>query len=84
MELTAVAAFQTVSWIDLWSLVVAKIASSSSGSRNSEEGATFRRLMLSGGRPISYLAHRTTNLWANLVLKRRDAVLTQVTRFVGT
>ena len=82
LESTAMAAFQAVSWLDLWSLTISKVAAGS-GSSALEDDASFRRLCQSGGRAISYLAHQTANLWANLVLRRRDAVLTRVTKGAG-
>lgn len=81
LEATTMAALQAVSWQDLWSFTVSKVTASS-GSIISREDSIFGRLCQSGGRDISYLAHQTVNLWANLVLKRRDAVLNWISRSV--
>ena len=83
LESTAMATLQAVSWLDRWSLAVSQIASSASANLPPQEQATLRRLMLSGGKTVSFLAHQSANLWANLVLKRRDAVLSRITRVVG-
>lgn len=80
MQLTASTAFQAVSWLNLWS-TVGKISAAMPS--NSEESATFLRLLLSGGETISYLVHLTANVWANWILKRRDAALSKISKFVG-
>ena len=84
LESTAMAALQAVSWLDRWSLAVSKMAASALGVADSPEKAIFGRLMLSGGRTVSFLSHQIANLWGNLVLKRRDAVLSRLNKFIDT
>lgn len=83
MELMASLAFQAVSWLNLWSTTVGKISLAAMAT-NTDKNATFLRLLQSGGKTISYLAHLTANMWANWLLKRRDSALSKVSRFVGT
>ncbi|XP_066955743.1 F-BAR domain only protein 2 [Macrobrachium rosenbergii] len=82
LKTTAMAVFQAVSWMDHWSTTVAKVITSSLSLTN-EEVANLNRMFLSGGRTITYLAHQTANLWADLTLKRRDVVLSRVSKFVS-
>ena len=49
LESTAMAAFQAVSWLDLWSLTVSKVAANSGGI-SPEDDSAFRRLLPVWGR----------------------------------
>ena len=63
LESTAMATLQAVSWLDRWSCAVSKIAASAMEFADPADKASFGRLMLSGGRTLSFLAHQSANLW---------------------
>lgn len=81
MESIVLSACQTALWLDLWPTTVDQISSSSMG--NTEECAASFRLLQCGGKTIYYMAHLTANVWPNLVLNRRDASLSKVSKLIS-
>ncbi|XP_064114498.1 uncharacterized protein LOC135220858 [Macrobrachium nipponense] len=77
LEATASSVFQAASWLDLWSTAVAKIASSEA-TRKVVDEPLFIRLLQSGSKAIAYLTNVSANVWANILLMRRDAALARL------
>ena len=61
------------SWLDHWLNAFGRSALDPT-----RDEASIRRLLQSGSRGLFFLARQTSNLWANLRLKRRDAVLSDL------
>ena len=64
---------KATSWMDRWSFALKSLALRSSG-----DSHLLRRLILAGGGCQLLVAKTTSTLWANIVLKRRNAILTKV------
>ena len=71
MESVAMSAIHASSWLDLWSNTLKDFGP---GGSSAGDRPKFERLLVSGGRALSFLTSQITNLWANLVLRRRDTV----------
>ena len=64
---------ETTFWRDWWTF-----AAKSMISRSSNEVRLLKQLFVAGARCQLLVAKMASSVWANLVLKRRDAVLTKV------
>ncbi|XP_068219759.1 neurofilament heavy polypeptide-like [Palaemon carinicauda] len=72
-EKVAKCAMQATSWLDIWLGSLGILLRSEDLSKESTRKA-LETFLLSGTRTIEFLAHQVSNLWANSILKRRDAV----------
>ena len=71
---------EVVSWLDWWLSTLSKFGES----LPEEARPNFQRLMVSGAKSLEFLGSQTTPVLANLVLLRRDSLLSDVRSTVPT
>ena len=69
---------KATSWMEWWTFAMKSLALQST-----KDSRLVHRLSLAGTRCQLLVAKTASTLWANVVLKRRDAVLAKVKDFVG-
>ena len=65
---------EVVSWLDWWLATLSKFGEA----LPEETRSNFQRMMVSGARSLEFLGSQTTPVLANLVLLRRDSLLSDV------
>ena len=69
---------EVVSWLDWWLATLSKFGEA----LPEETRSDFQRMMVSGARSLEFLGSQTTPVLANLVLLRRDSLLSDVSSTV--
>ena len=69
---------EVVSWLDWWLVTLSKFGEA----LPEETRSNFQRMMVSGTRSLEFLGSQTTPVIANLVLLRRDSLLSDVRSMV--
>ena len=69
---------EVVSWLDWWLATLSKFGEA----LPEETRSNFQRMMVSGARSLEFLGSQTTPVLANLVLLRRDSLLSDVCSMV--
>ena len=65
---------EATSWMDWWTYAMKSLSL-----KSTDDARVVRRLSLAGARCHLLVAKTSSTLWANMALKRRDAVLAKVT-----
>ena len=71
---------EVISWLDWWLSILSKLGESLPEDAHSN----FQRLMVSGTKSLEFLGSQTTPVLANLVLLRRDSLISDVRSTVPT
>ena len=73
MEATVRYIVEATSWMDWWTFAMQSLAF-----KSTNDGRLVRRLFLAGARCQLLVVKTASTPWVNVILKRRDAVLTTV------